>query len=158
MRPWKLENNSTVEFAPPIINENDAISLPWRLLDFDLNMEPHNLPIVNVFMPRIDQRAQILKNTSTPFMVFSATCVIVSLTLFWDICYSMNDYQLSSWVSPHNTRRSSALANILAWVCSIVLWGACLCYAMVCELTENVHKSHLPISTLKNIFLLHTKM
>jgi hypothetical protein len=90
-------------------------------------------------------------------------------------------------VSPHDTWRLNAFTNILAWVCSIMLWGAwlimlrgvCLCYTMVYKLTKVSHKWSLTlvcsrissfciverkhvymsliISILTNIFFLHTK-
>ena len=43
-------------------------------------------------------------------------------------------------MSPHDTWRSSALTNTLAWVCSIVLWVVCLCYTMFCKLTTMCKK------------------
>jgi hypothetical protein len=39
-------------------------------------------------------------------------------------------------MSAHNTWCSGVSTNILAWACSIVLWGACLYYTMVFELTK----------------------
>ena len=117
-------------------------------------------------------------------MVFSVTCVIVSL--FWGIyviSYFKVYVRLHKWpttsllVSPHDTWRSNAFTNILAWVCSIMLWGICLCYTMVYKLTKVSHKwsltlvcsrisssciverkqMSLVISILTNIFFLHTK-
>ena len=39
-------------------------------------------------------------------------------------------------MSPHNTWHSSALANFLAWLYSILLWGVCPCYIMVYKVTK----------------------
>ena len=51
-------------------------------------------------------------------------------------------------MSPHDTWRSSVLTNILAWVCSIGLWGACLCYTMPKCTLRAVHVGfHVPSPT-----------
>ena len=42
----------------------------------------------------------------------------------------------SSLVSPHDMWRSTALANILAWVCSIRWLGVCMCHIMDYKLTK----------------------
>ena len=75
---------------------------------------------------------------------------------------------------PHDNRCSRSLTNTLAWVCSIMLWGACLCYNNNLQVDQSVHQRHmslvcsrissscilkckhtiLAISTLKNIFVL----
>lgn len=63
----------------------------------------------------------------------------------------------SSLVSTHDTWRSSALSNILAWVCWIVLWGVCLRYQWFTSWPKCTHITH-GISMLKNNFLMHTNM
>ena len=32
--------------------------------------------------------------------------------------------------------RSTGLTNILVWVCTMILWGMCLCYIMIYKLTK----------------------
>ena len=73
--------------------------------------------------------------TTTLFMVFSVTCVRVSFTLFLRRMLSWPT--ASSLATPHDTWRSTALiTNTLTWVCSIMLWGVCLCYTLVYRLTK----------------------
>ena len=40
---------------------------------------------------------------------------------------------------------SSVFTNILAWVCSIALWGACLCYIMIYKLIKVYTNDHLQL-------------
>ena len=81
-------------------------------------------------------------------------------------------------MSLYDTWHSSALIRILAFICSTMLWGVCLYYTMVYNLTKVVHKWQLAyicsrtssscilickhmtlfIDMLNNIFHLHTKM
>ena len=42
----------------------------------------------------------------------------------------------SPLVSPHDTWHSSVLFNILAWSCSIELWGVCISHTLVYTLTK----------------------
>jgi hypothetical protein len=64
---------------------------------------------------------------STPLMVFRVTCIIVSLTLFWAVCWvtlMINNFTIS--VTHDTWRSTNAPTTILAWLWSIALWGACL--------------------------------
>ena len=72
----------------------------------------------------------------TPFIIFSVMCVIVSLTTLRHMLGYTNDQPTSSLVSPRDTCHLGASTNTLAWVCSIELWGVCLCYTVVYKLTK----------------------
>ena len=75
-------------------------------------------------------------------------------------------------MSTHDTWHSSVFTNILAWVCSIVFWDACLLLYNGLQVDSSVHIWHLTlcscilkckhlalvISTLKLVFPLRTKM
>ena len=52
--------------------------------------------------------------------------------------------------SPHGTCYSCALANILAWVCSKMLWSVCLCYTTIYKFTKSVHKWQQSAQRLKS--------
>ena len=74
---------------------------------------------------------QLLMQWSTPSMVF-----LVSHTLFWDVCYVtlMIIKFVISVTSWHLAFKCAT--NILAWVCSIVLWGICLFYIIAYKLSK----------------------
>ena len=108
----------------------------WLVTNWVINLEESDMGIV-MDRKNVDQNHANLRELwalTTLFMVFSVTCVVVSLTLFWGICQvipMINNVTniVTSWCS-------SVLTDILAWVCSLVLWGVCLCYTMVYKLTK----------------------
>ena len=86
------------------------------------------------FMSQIIGVSNRTDTSSAPFWVFSVTCIIVSLILFWGICHvtlMINNFSITItlWCS-------IVLINILVWVCSIMLWGVCQYYIMVYKLTK----------------------
>ena len=76
---------------------------------------------------------------------------LVSLTYFEAYARLYQWSTTSLPLSPHDTWFSSALVNILAWVCSVVQWGVCVCYIMVYKLTK-VCTLTLVLSMLNSIF------
>jgi hypothetical protein len=104
-----------------------------------------------------------------------------SWTLTGYFSNSTDSFVTNCWFSPmiaHDTWCSSALTNILAWLCLKMFWGVCLCYTIVYKLTKMSTKWHLGsicstissfsilkckhitlvISMFQDIFPLHTKM
>ena len=70
-------------------------------------------------------------------MVFSGTCIIMSLLLILRCMLGYtNDQQISPIVSPHDTWRSSALTSTFVWVCILLSCGVCLCDTMAYKLTK----------------------
>ena len=118
------------------------------------------------------------KHCTPHFTVFSVSRITMSLTLFWGICQViiiMNIFimNVTSW---HWAIKCAY--NVLAWVCSTILWDSSLCFTMVYKLTGGEHKWQLAlvrsrisssyilacrhmtlaISMLNNIFFLHIEI
>ena len=84
--------------GPNCVGDWDAFIECWYVLDGMLALAPSTLiiQIINLVMQFSPKEEIVKEHTTTPFMVFSITCRIVSLALIWGIRYLdyTNDQQL----------------------------------------------------------------
>ena len=97
-------------------------------------------------------------SSTTPFMVVSVTCVIVSITLFWGVCYvtlMFNNFTIRV-LSLHLAVKLCLL--IFGHECvQIVLRGGHVCVTQWSTSWLKWTQMTLAITTLKIIFRLHMK-
>ena len=116
-----------VKASPSLSNSHDLSIIIKSMIWDQCSKRPHPSPPTNV----ICLSCHILQTSSltTPFLVFRFACVIITFAF---ILMSTT----GPLVSPHGTWHSSALINILAWVCLMILWDICLSYTTIYKLTN----------------------
>ena len=104
------------------------------VLELDVERKVYESCISTLLVPMFSNEI----HTSTSCMVFSDTCVILALAIFWGVL--LVTLMIDNLTTYHLMTRghSSALTNILAWVRSLLLHKSF-------KIDQSAHNSHLKL-------------